>query len=87
MADFSLHITAHVCCTIVCRVCSLPHEWWLKKAQELNTEETWRLHIYGHKDGLEGYKEEVKHIQRKGNKPSVRSREDDEELGGLDSWK
>jgi hypothetical protein len=88
MADFSIHICAHVCCTIVCRVVQLPNSWWVEKAKELNTDEVWRLHTYGHRDGVAGYQDEVRLDKRRGTKPTARSRDiEDDELGGLDSWK
>ena len=86
MADFSLHITAHVCCHLVCRVVEKPHSWWVAKAKELNTEEVWREHVYGHKAGVAGYKTETTAV-RKGRTTRRVREEEDEELGGLASWK
>lgn len=87
MADFSLHITAHVCCHIVCRVVNLPHSWWVEKAKELNTEETWRLHVYGHKAGLAGYQEATKEAKKPRRRTTRVLEEDDSELGGLATWR
>ena len=58
MADFTLHLTSHVCCAILCRVTSLPHSWWKEKSHELKAEEVWNEARFGHKKGVKGYEEE-----------------------------
>ena len=82
MADFGLHICAHVCCTIVCRVVELPNSWWREKARELNSDETWNKHTYGRTGGIEEF---VK-VSRK-PKIEVYSDDDDDEFGGFEAWK
>jgi hypothetical protein len=79
MADFSLHICAHVCCTIVCRVTQLPNSWWKAKAIELNTEEIWRQHAYGRGGGIESF-------VRTSRQPKVEVINEDDDEEGFEEW-